>query len=124
LGGVNEARAGLTPPQQNIFNAIIHSCEKKLFACYTDKDVAQAVIDLVLSQPPERVAIVCNDSCNSDPIDGLGELRRTSNCADAQCSQICQVLGGIQDNDIEQLIDQKNFNELGEVCQLGVPEVN
>ena len=99
----------------------MHSCEKKFFACYTDKEIAQEAISTAQAVPRENVLSICNSFCD---LGALGELRRTSNCSDAQCSQICQVLGTLQDDDIEQLIEQKNFSELGELCQLGVPVTN
>ncbi|HSG30725.1 MAG TPA: hypothetical protein VLB82_04185 [Thermodesulfobacteriota bacterium] len=67
-GGIDEARAGLTPPQQNLFNAIIHSCEKKFFACYTDKALTASIINSALSVPPETVPGLCDAVCNSSAI--------------------------------------------------------
>jgi hypothetical protein len=87
-------------------------CERKLRRCFTDRNVARALISQVKNTPLNFVEAKCTDICTSP-----SDIRNTRSCTDEQCDDRCDVTGGLDDAFFIEVIELRRFEELQVICK-------
>jgi len=87
-------------------------CERKLRRCFSDRNIARALIDKVKNTPLNLVEGKCTEICTSP-----SEIRNTRGCSDEECDGRCDVTGGLDDAHFIELIELRRFEELQVICK-------
>lgn len=107
-----EANSDTVNIELAILFTVKNHCERKLRRCFTDRNLARALISQVKNTPLNFVEAKCTEICTSP-----SDIRNTRSCSDEQCDDRCDVTGGLDDAYFIQLIELRRFDELQIICK-------